>query len=134
MLRTRTAWLLFGLLTAVFGVLLLWPVLTVVSGGFFVNGRFTVRYLAGVFRNPIYAEGLANSLRLLNLPRRTNQSRHPRTHRQDTSHQRVQLGRESLNLGRVQCQAQGPRIGQPDILPGHAYDAPGQVTRVGTTI
>jgi len=64
MLRTRTAWLLFGLLTAVFGVLLLWPVLTVVSGGFFVNGRFTVRYLAGVFRNPIYAEGLANSLRL----------------------------------------------------------------------
>ena len=43
MLRTRTAWLLFGLLTAVFGVLLLWPVLTVVSGGFFVRGRFRVR-------------------------------------------------------------------------------------------
>ncbi len=64
MLRTRTAWLLFGLLTAVFGLLLIWPVLTVVGGGFWVNGRFTVRYLAGVFRNPIYAEGLANSLRL----------------------------------------------------------------------
>ena len=61
MLRTRTAWLLFSLLTAVFGVLLLWPVLTVVSGGFFVDGRFTVRYLAGVFRNPIYAEEIGRA-------------------------------------------------------------------------
>jgi iron(III) transport system permease protein len=64
MLRNRIAWLLFGLLTAVFGLLLVWPVLTVVSGGFFVNGRFTLHYLAGVFKNPIYAEGLLNSLRL----------------------------------------------------------------------
>jgi iron(III) transport system permease protein len=64
MLRNRTAWLLFGLLAAVFGLLLVWPVLTVVSGGFFVNGRFTLHYLAGVFRNPVYAEGLFTSLRL----------------------------------------------------------------------
>ncbi|MDR2849767.1 MAG: iron ABC transporter permease [Verrucomicrobiota bacterium] len=64
MLRDRTAWLLFGLLAAVFGLFLVWPVLTVVRGGFFVNGQFTLHYLAGVFRNPVYAEGLFNSLRL----------------------------------------------------------------------
>ncbi len=38
--------------------------LTVVSGGFIVNGHFTTRYLTGVFKNPIYAEGLFNSLRI----------------------------------------------------------------------
>jgi len=64
MLRNRTAWLLFGLLAGVFALVLVWPVLTVVSGGFYVNGRFTVRYLTGVFENPIYAEGLFNSLRI----------------------------------------------------------------------
>jgi len=35
-----------------------------VSGGFYVNGHLTVRYLVGVFKNPIYAEGLLNSLRI----------------------------------------------------------------------
>ncbi len=35
-----------------------------VSGGFYVDGRFTAEYLLGVFRNPIYAEGLFNSLRI----------------------------------------------------------------------
>ena len=64
MLRDRTAWLLFGLLSSVLGLLLLWPVLTVVTGGFHVNGQWTLSYLLGVFRNPIYAEGLFNSLRL----------------------------------------------------------------------
>ena len=44
--------------------MLVWPVLTVVSGGFIVNGHFTTRYLIGVFKNPIYAEGLFNSLRI----------------------------------------------------------------------
>ena len=47
-----------------FGLTLVWPVLTVVSGGFYVNGHLTARYLAGVFKNPIYAEGLFNSLRI----------------------------------------------------------------------
>ena len=64
MLGNRTAWLLFILLTGVMGVVLVWPVLSVVSGGFHVNGQFTARYLLGVFRNPIYAEGLVNSLRI----------------------------------------------------------------------
>jgi len=48
----------------VFGLTLVWPVLTVVSGGFYVNGHLTARYLTGVFKNPIYAEGLFNSLRI----------------------------------------------------------------------
>ena len=64
MLRDRTAWLLFGLLAGVFGLLLVWPVLTVVSGGFYVNGHLTARYLIEVFKNPIYAEGLLNSFRI----------------------------------------------------------------------
>ena len=61
MLRNRTAWILFGLLTLVLGTLFLWPVLQVVSGGFHVSGRWTFRYVIDVFRNPIYAEGLRNS-------------------------------------------------------------------------
>ena len=64
MLRNRTAWILFGILAGLFGVLLLWPVFNVVSGGFYVNGKWTAEYLLGVFKNPIYAEGLFNSLRL----------------------------------------------------------------------
>lgn len=64
MLRDRTAWILFAVLASVLGLLLLWPVLTVVTGGFYVEGRWTVQYLLGVFRNPIYAEGLFNSLRI----------------------------------------------------------------------
>ena len=42
--------------------LLLLPIVMVVRGGFVVEGRFTLRYLFGVFRNPVYAEGLLNSL------------------------------------------------------------------------
>jgi iron(III) transport system permease protein len=64
MLSNRTAWILFCLLAAVFGLFLVWPVARVVSGGFYVDGRFTAEYLRGVFRNPIYAEGLFNSLRI----------------------------------------------------------------------
>ena len=64
MLSNRTAWFLFGLLASVFAGLFAWPVLTVVSGGFYVNGQWTARYLLGVFRNPIYAEGLFNSFRI----------------------------------------------------------------------
>jgi len=64
MLSDRTAWLLFGVLSSVLGLLLLWPVLTVVTGGFYLNGQWTARYLLGVFRNPIYAEGLFNSFRI----------------------------------------------------------------------
>jgi iron(III) transport system permease protein len=61
MLNNRTAWILFVLLASLLGVLLLWPLANVVSGGFYVNGRWTFAYLLEVFRNPIYAEGLLNS-------------------------------------------------------------------------
>jgi iron(III) transport system permease protein len=61
MLRNRTAWVLFASLTALLGILFVWPIGQVLRGGFVVNGHFTLRYLADVFRNPIYAEGLRNS-------------------------------------------------------------------------
>jgi iron(III) transport system permease protein len=64
MLCNRTAWLLAALLAGLFGLVLVWPVLTVVSGGFYVDGHLTARYLVGVFKNPIYAEGLFNSFRI----------------------------------------------------------------------
>ena len=64
MMRRTTAWTVFGLTVAVLGVLFLWPVLRVVGGGFFVDGTLTFDYLAGVFRNPIYTEGLLNSFML----------------------------------------------------------------------
>jgi len=63
-MRRSTAWILFWLCVAVFGMTFLWPLWMVVSGGFWVNGQFTLTYLAGVFRNPIYAEGLLNSLKI----------------------------------------------------------------------
>jgi len=64
MMRRSTAWMIFGLTLILLGVLFVWPVLRVISGGFFVEGRFTLQYLTGVFRNPIYTEGLLNSLKL----------------------------------------------------------------------
>lgn len=62
MIRAKTAWMLFGLLVIVLGSFLLWPLIKVISGGCFVDGKFTGEYLLGVFKNPIYAEGLINSL------------------------------------------------------------------------
>jgi len=64
MMRKRTAWILFTVLTLLLGTLFLVPVGHVILGGFRVQGVWTGRYLAGVFRNPIYAEGLLNSFAL----------------------------------------------------------------------
>ncbi len=64
MMRRSTAWVIFALVCAAFAVMFAWPLAVVVRGGFVVEGRFTLRYLAGVFRNPIYAEGLLNSLKI----------------------------------------------------------------------
>jgi iron(III) transport system permease protein len=61
-MRNRTAQLIFWLALILLGVLFLAPLWIVVKGGFYVGGVFTLKYLAGVFRNPIYAEGLLNSL------------------------------------------------------------------------
>lgn len=56
--------LIFAVSALLFGVLFLAPLWTVIQGGFVVGGRPTLRYLVGVFQNPIYSEGLFNSFLL----------------------------------------------------------------------
>ncbi|MEI6084034.1 MAG: iron ABC transporter permease [Verrucomicrobiota bacterium] len=63
-MKRSTAWIIFSLCCVVFGVTFLVPLGMVISGGFVEQGRFTLKYLAGVFQNPIYAEGLWNSLKI----------------------------------------------------------------------
>jgi iron(III) transport system permease protein len=62
MMRRTTAWVLGTVLGALLCVGLLWPLWVVVRGGVWADGRMTGQYVAGVLRNPIYAEGLLNSL------------------------------------------------------------------------
>jgi len=51
------------LVTTFFGVFFLWPVAETVRGAFLsANGDPTLEYVAEVFRNPVYLEGLWNSL------------------------------------------------------------------------
>jgi iron(III) transport system permease protein len=61
-MRRSTAWLISIAILGVFGVALLWPLAWVIRGGFLEDGRFTLRFLAGVFQNPVYVEGLIRSL------------------------------------------------------------------------
>ena len=61
-MRRSTAWLVSTATLAVLGGAFLWPLAWVIGGGFLEDGRFTLRFLAGVFRNPIYVEGLVRSL------------------------------------------------------------------------
>ncbi len=56
--------IIFAAASVIFALLFLAPLSTVIQGGFWVNGRLTTDYLIGVFRNPIYSEGLFNSLML----------------------------------------------------------------------
>lgn len=49
------------IITLILAVLFLLPIFLVVKGGFWTEEGFTFKYLLGVFRNPIYAEGLLNS-------------------------------------------------------------------------
>ncbi|MGN0845431.1 MAG: ABC transporter permease [Kiritimatiellia bacterium] len=55
---------LFLLVTALLSVLFLLPIFLVIKGGFWDESGFTLRYLFSVFKNPIYAEGLANSINI----------------------------------------------------------------------
>ncbi|NLN00909.1 MAG: iron ABC transporter permease [Lentisphaerae bacterium] len=41
---------------------MIWPLVEVIGGGCYENGAFTLKYIRGVFQNPVYAEGLLNSL------------------------------------------------------------------------
>ena len=59
----KNRWLpLFAAVSLVLGVLFLLPIFLVVRGGFWDDGGFTLRHLFSVFRNPVYAEGLGNSV------------------------------------------------------------------------
>ena len=62
MKNSSRSWLLFLALFAALAGGMFWPLLKVVGGGCFVDGHFTAHYLLGVFKNPIYVEGLLNSL------------------------------------------------------------------------
>src|SRR4051794_3683977 len=62
-MRRRNAYFVFALTLAIFALLFLYPLYTVLKGGFVdENGHPTLENVAGVFRNPIYAEGLLNSV------------------------------------------------------------------------
>ncbi len=62
-MRRTPAWIVFFITLAIFGVAFIYPLYKVISGGFIdANGGFTLEFLIGVFRNPIYAQGLLNSL------------------------------------------------------------------------
>ena len=61
-MRRSTAWLISIATLGVLGVAFVWPLAWVIRGGFLEDGRFTLRFLDGVFRNPVYVEGLIRSL------------------------------------------------------------------------
>lgn len=63
-MNTRISWIIFAVVSVIFGFLFLGPLWMVVKGGFSDGGQFTIKYLVGVFRNPVYTEGLLNSLML----------------------------------------------------------------------
>lgn len=62
------AWLVYLLIAAFFGCFFFWPIVQVIAGrgGAFVDadGRFTFEFVAEVFRNRIYLEGLRNAFLL----------------------------------------------------------------------
>ncbi len=61
-MRNRTAWIIFGVVLLVYLLFFIIPLVSVIKGGFFIDGSFTLTYLKGVFSNPIYREGLWNSV------------------------------------------------------------------------
>jgi iron(III) transport system permease protein len=61
-MRQSSAWLIFSLAMLIYLLFFLIPLGSVIKGGFFVDGGFTPEFIIGVFSNPIYREGLLNSL------------------------------------------------------------------------
>jgi iron(III) transport system permease protein len=62
-MRKQSANLIFTLTLAIFALLFLFPLAMVIKGGFIdANGDLTSRFVLGVFQNPVYAQGLLNSL------------------------------------------------------------------------
>ena len=61
-MSARLAWIVYGLTGLFFFFFFLWPIGETLRGAFFDNGgQFTLAYVAEVFRNPIYLEGLSNA-------------------------------------------------------------------------
>ncbi len=59
------AWLVYLLTAAFFGAFFLWPIGATVGGAFFdADGKWTLDFVAEVFRNRIYLEGLRNAFLL----------------------------------------------------------------------
>ena len=57
------AWFVYLLTLAFFGCFFVWPIGTTVAGAFFdADRKFTFEFVAEVFRNRIYLEGLRNAL------------------------------------------------------------------------
>src|SRR5688572_29002591 len=57
------AWIVYLLTAAFFAAFFVWPIGTTVAGAFIdADGRWTFAFVAEVFRNQIYLEGLRNSL------------------------------------------------------------------------
>lgn len=64
-MKNTTAWMLFTVLMTLFAATFLWPIGQIVKQGFFdAEGHLTLKYLIGVFENPVYVEGLINSLKI----------------------------------------------------------------------
>ncbi len=61
-MRQATAWLIFSIAMLIYFLFFVIPLFGVIKGGFIVDGGFTLEYIKGVFSNPIYREGLFNSL------------------------------------------------------------------------
>ena len=65
LIRAVSRYGLFLLLLAVLAAFMLWPIALTVRGGFVdADGRFTLAYVLGIFRNPLLVEGLVNSLQI----------------------------------------------------------------------
>ena len=62
MMSSRRDYLLAGVLWVVLGLLLLWPVLSVVEAGFRDMRGYTLVYVKSIFTDADYRTGLINSL------------------------------------------------------------------------
>ncbi len=62
MSKDKNNLILFVLLAIALAGGMFWPLFEVIGVGCFIDGKFTAEYILGVFKNPIYTEGLVNSL------------------------------------------------------------------------
>jgi len=62
--RPNGATLVFALAMTFFGVFFIFPVLRTVGEAFFVDGRFSLRYVMDILQDATYLEGLGNALQL----------------------------------------------------------------------